>query len=163
MELAIISSGSNLGDRLSYLTKALNFVCHEIGEMDRISNVYQAAPWGKTDQPNFLNQVFGVYSNLEPLKLMDKLLAIEQLMGRKRGEKWGPRSIDLDLLYFGQIIIREERLTLPHSGIAKRRFVLLPISEIYPDFNHPVLGVNQKTLLKNCDDHGEVLVYKNIV
>lgn len=162
MELAIISSGSNLGDRLSYLSKALNFVCDEIGVIDLISSIYQTAAWGKTDQPNFLNQVFGVYSNLEPMKLMDKLLEIEHLLGRERVAKWGPRSIDLDLLYFGQIIIREERLTLPHSGIESRRFVLTPLSEIYPNFNHPVLGINQKTLLQNCDDHGEVLVYKNI-
>ena len=161
MELAIISSGSNLGDRLSNLSKALNFVSHEIGEMDRISSVYQTSAWGKIDQPNFLNQVFGVYSNLEPLKLMGKLLDIEQLMGRERVAKWGPRSIDLDLLYFGQIIIKEERLTLPHREIEIRRFVLTPLSEIYPNFNHPVLGINQKTLLQNCDDHGEVLVYKN--
>jgi len=162
MELAIISSGSNLGIRSDQLKIALERAGKLIGPIDLASSVYQTAAWGKTDQPDFLNQVFGIYTELNPQITMELLLKIEHSMGRKRAEKWGPRSIDLDLLYFGQSQIQSQRLTLPHPGITERRFVLIPLSETYPHFIHPVLKIDQQSLLEKCTDNGIVHLYKNI-
>ena len=161
MELAIISSGSNLGNRLLHLKLALDYVKEKIGTLDLSSNVYQTAAWGKTDQPDFLNQVFGVYTDLNPNAIMDELLKIELLMGRKRVEKWGPRSIDLDLLYCGNKQIQNERLTLPHPEIANRRFILTPLCENYSTLLHPILRISQQKLLESCKDEGVVSIYKS--
>ena len=101
------------------------------------------------------------HNKVNPNAIMDELLKIELLMGRKRVEKWGPRSIDLDLLYCGNKQIQNERLTLPHPEIANRRFILTPLCENYSTLLHPILRISQQKLLESCKDEGVVSIYKS--
>lgn len=151
-----IAIGSNLGDRAENLKKAIREIELKLGAMIKQSSVYETKPWGKTNQPDFFNQVVLVHSNKSPEECLRILSNIEKQMGRKREEKWGTRIIDLDLLYVNGSIIQTEKLLLPHPGIAQRRFVLVPLVEIAPDFLHPLLQKNQWQLLNECPDLLEV-------
>jgi len=151
-----ISLGSNLGDRAENLKKALHAIELHVGTIIKRSSVYETKPWGKSNQPDFFNQVILVHSDMSPKNCLLSLSAIEEQMGRKREEQWGARIIDLDLLYADDIIVQTEKLTLPHPGLAQRRFVLVPLVEIAPDFIHPLLKKNQQQLLNECPDLLEV-------
>lgn len=151
-----ISLGSNLGDRAENLKKALHAIELDVGTIVKRSSQYETKPWGNSNQPDFFNQVILVHSAKSPEDCLFALSAIEQQMGRKREEKWGARIIDLDLLYANDLIIQAKKLTLPHPGIALRRFVLVPLVEIAPDFVHPVLRKDHRQLLSECPDSLEV-------
>lgn len=153
-----ISLGSNLGNRAENLKRAIHGIELNIGPIFRLSSVYETKPWGNNDQPDFLNQVIWVYSEKPPINCLQSLSLIEEQMGRKRSGKWDARMIDLDLLYVDDIVIQSEKLTLPHPGIALRRFVLIPLVEIDPHFIHPQLLLSQKELLRVCPDVLEVKV-----
>jgi 2-amino-4-hydroxy-6-hydroxymethyldihydropteridine diphosphokinase len=155
-----ISMGTNLGNRTENLKMAIRAIELQLGIIIKQSSIYETKPWGKADQPDFLNQVILIHSTKLPRDCMHILSAIENEMGRKREEKWGARIIDLDLLYVNESIIHTEELTLPHPGIPKRRFVLTPLAEIAPDFIHPELKKDQKTLLHECQDLLEVVKLK---
>ena len=151
-----IGLGSNLGDRAKNLKKAIHKIELTIGAIIRQSSIYETKPWGKTNQPDFFNQVVLIHSNKSPEDCLISLSGIEKQMGRKREKKWGERIIDLDLLYVNGYIIETYKLSLPHPGIAQRRFVLVPLVEIAPAFIHPLLLKNQKQLLSECPDLLEV-------
>lgn len=151
-----IALGTNLGDRTKNLKKAIHEIELKVGVIIKQSSVYETKPWGKTNQPDFYNQVILVHSNKTPEECLLTLSGIEKQMGRKRDEKWGARIIDLDLLYMNDSIIETDKLSLPHPGIAQRRFVLVPLVEIAPDFIHPLLQKNQRQLLNECPDLLEV-------
>lgn len=151
-----IALGTNLGDRTENLKKAIHEIELKVGVIIKQSSVYETKPWGKTNQPDFYNQVILVHSNKTPEECLLTLSGIEKQMGRKRDEKWGARIIDLDLLYMNDSIIETDKLSLPHPGIAQRRFVLVPLVEIAPDFIHPLLQKNQRQLLNECPDLLEV-------
>ncbi|MBK5277572.1 MAG: 2-amino-4-hydroxy-6-hydroxymethyldihydropteridine diphosphokinase [Bacteroidia bacterium] len=151
--------GSNLGNREENLLYALNSIQH-IGMVVASSAIYQTKAWGNTLQPDFLNQVVQIAYDKSPHQLLLEIHTLENEMGRLRSEKWGPRIIDIDILFFGQRIINEENLIIPHSGIAMRRFTLLPLSEIAPEFIHPVLNKNCNQLLKECPDTSYVELYQ---
>jgi 2-amino-4-hydroxy-6-hydroxymethyldihydropteridine diphosphokinase len=153
-----IGSGSNLGDRLTALTKAAAELSHDVRVL-KASKVYETPPWGFELQPAFLNQVLQAETDLEPLDLLNYLKGIEEKMGRKATFRYGPRSIDLDILFYDGLIISSEILQIPHPMIAKRAFVLAPMSEIAPDFIHPVLGKSMYELAK-CVDSSGVKVYE---
>jgi 2-amino-4-hydroxy-6-hydroxymethyldihydropteridine diphosphokinase len=131
--------GSNLGDRKGLLDKAIAHIEIEIGPVERRSSVYETQSWGKTDEPNYLNQVIQLRTGLSAQSILRKILNIEKIMGRVREEKWGSRIIDIDILFYGQDIIAEPGLNVPHPELQNRMFTLAPLSELAPDLNHPVL------------------------
>jgi 2-amino-4-hydroxy-6-hydroxymethyldihydropteridine diphosphokinase len=140
--------GSNLGDRKMFLQQAIMHISYDIAPTVVISSVYETQSWGKTDEPDYLNMVIEVTTDLPAKTILDKVLAIEQVMGRKREEKWGSRIIDIDILYYNQNIIDEPGLQIPHPQLHKRRFTLEPLAEIAPNFIHPILR-KSNTQLKN--------------
>lgn len=144
--------GSNLGDKEQNLMTAKAHIEEKIGKIIGQSSIYQTAAWGKNDQPAFYNQVIELATQLKPRPLLEELLTIEQVMGRERKEKWGERLIDLDILYYHQDIIDIDSLKVPHPGIPERRFTLVPLVEIAPDFINPRYKKTNEELLKQCKD-----------
>lgn len=150
---AYLLLGTNLGDRLENLKKAISHVEEEVGVVFAKSSVYETEAWGKTDQPGFLNQAIAVKSDLPPLELLQTLLTIEQKMGRIRLERWGERLIDIDLIFYGDTVLTEaEVLQLPHPEMHNRRFVLEPLNEIAENFIHPVFKEKVSSILANLTD-----------
>lgn len=157
---AFLLLGSNLGDRVEILEKAIRVIENQGIRLLKKSNLYETAAWGKTDQPTFLNQTLEVETILNPRQLMLALQQTELDLGRKRLEKWGPRVIDIDILYYANEIIVEEDLKIPHPEIQNRKFTLAPLAEIAGDFVHPVLNLSNKQLLERNEDPLEVNIYK---
>jgi 2-amino-4-hydroxy-6-hydroxymethyldihydropteridine diphosphokinase len=140
--------GSNLGDRAAYLQQAISHVEMAIAPIVGKSSVYETQSWGKADEPDYLNQVIHLRTVMPPHELLDNIMNVERIMGRERGVKWGSRIIDIDILFYGDALINDEGLTIPHPELHKRLFTLAPLSEIAPGFIHPGLhkSINQ---LKN--------------
>ena len=147
--------GTNLGNKTENLQKALNLLQNSEVHIVDHSSVYQTAPWGKEDQGWFLNMVVKVDSTLSPESLLRHCQDVEQRLGRKRIEKWGSRIIDVDILYYDDIEINQEDLTIPHPGIAMRKFTLIALDELAPDEKHPILNLTQKEMLHVCPDELE--------
>ncbi len=144
--------GNNIGNSQQQLKAAIQHINKTIGKVTRQSALYITAAWGNTDQPDFLNQVIVVETKLAALQTMEAILLIEEKLGRIRTVKNAPRVIDIDILFFNSDIIHEKILTVPHPEIANRRFVLVPLNEVSPNFKHPVLQQNIHQLLTNCSD-----------
>lgn len=151
VKTAVLLLGANLGDRALQLECACKHL-QRLGRIAAQSGVYETAAWGNEHQPAFLNQVVLLDTALAALPLLDELLTIERVLGRQRDEKWGARVIDLDILFFDSDVIQNERLTVPHPHLASRRFTLVPLAEVLPDFVHPVLQQRVRTLLDACPD-----------
>lgn len=132
--------GSNLGDRQGYLRQAISLIEEEVAPVSVASSVYQTQSWGKTDEPDYLNQVICIKTDLPADTILEKILNIELKMGRKRKVKWGSRIIDIDILFYGSDIISQPNLVVPHPQLHNRMFTLAPLAEIAPDFIHPLLG-----------------------
>lgn len=148
--------GSNQEDREQNLKFAREHIHLMAGKVVRRSAVYCTAPWGYTDQPDFYNQVLEVNSELSPFGLLAALEKIMSMLGRVRKIRWGERVIDIDILYYGDLIIDKPDLKIPHPRIPDRRFTLVPLCELAPELIHPVLMCDQQTLLDNCEDELEV-------
>jgi 2-amino-4-hydroxy-6-hydroxymethyldihydropteridine diphosphokinase len=155
-ETVFILLGTNLGDRLENLANARLSIERFPSKIIRASGIYETAAWGNTEQENFYNQVIEIQSKLRPIQLLNKIHETESNLGRIRKEKWGPRSIDIDILFYGDDVVSESSLIIPHPGIPSRRFTLIPLNEIAPKFIHPVLKKKIGTLLQECSDHLEV-------
>jgi 2-amino-4-hydroxy-6-hydroxymethyldihydropteridine diphosphokinase len=140
-----------MGNRAEFLARAEEEITRFIGHIEAASSIIETAPWGKTDQPAFLNQVLKIKTRFPPFFLMESLLDIEKAMGRNRTEKWGPRIIDIDILFFNNRIINEKGLCIPHPHLHEREFVLKPMVEIAPDFVHPVLQKTMSELLQELN------------
>ena len=125
--------GANLGDPAANLRRAVEALTRAGLSFEALSSLYRTKPWGVTDQPDFVNACALARTNLEPLALLDLLQATERALGRRRTLRWGPRAIDIDLLFHGDATWRDARLTLPHPGLMERAFVLLPLAEIAPE------------------------------
>ncbi|GAB4038731.1 2-amino-4-hydroxy-6-hydroxymethyldihydropteridine diphosphokinase [Spirosoma gilvum] len=151
--------GANLGDRIKTLNRAIDLIAERIGSVGQESAIYETAPWGVTDQPTYLNQVLAIETTLKPEELLNQTQAIEQELGRVRIERWGARLIDIDILYYDQLKLQTERLTIPHPYLHQRRFTLVPLAEISPDFVHPILQKTSLELLAECADTSEVGLY----
>jgi 2-amino-4-hydroxy-6-hydroxymethyldihydropteridine diphosphokinase len=152
MEISYILTGGNLGKRQENLEKAAAFIEDRCGKILRRSGLYETAAWGIETQPDFLNQVLELETRLSPEELLIGLLDIEKEMGRIRGEKFGPRTIDLDILLFGSHIMQTPLLEIPHPRIAERRFVLEPLAELIGDQIHPVSCLSIREMLLQCSD-----------
>jgi 2-amino-4-hydroxy-6-hydroxymethyldihydropteridine diphosphokinase len=153
-----ISLGTNLGDREKNLRDAVDLVAQLPGtQLVKQSKIYTTAAWGKTDQPDFLNAVMEISSNLSAGELMEALLQLEEKMGRVRNDHWGPRIIDMDILFYGEEIIDSLTLHVPHPELQNRNFVLVPLHEIAPAFIHPVFKKSAAQLLEECPDKLPVL------
>ena len=128
---AFVGLGSNLGDSAGNVERAIKALA-ELGNVARRSSLYRTQPWGKTDQPAFVNAAVLLETSLEPRQLLAALKAIEVRLGRVPGERWGPRAIDLDLLAYDDLTIDEPDLRVPHAHLHERAFVLVPLAEIAP-------------------------------
>jgi 2-amino-4-hydroxy-6-hydroxymethyldihydropteridine diphosphokinase len=157
----VLGIGGNKGDRASYLAKAREALAKEVALIS-ISQVYESEPWGGVaTNGNFLNQVLLIQTNLSPLALLQLTQKIEHALGRTREQHWGDRTIDIDILYFGDQVSSDTQLTLPHPYLSERRFVLQPLAEILPLMNHPVVGKSAVQLLEECRDLGRVSIWKS--
>ncbi|RFS26317.1 2-amino-4-hydroxy-6-hydroxymethyldihydropteridine diphosphokinase [Chitinophaga silvatica] len=152
MNTAILLIGGNLGDRISNLSKAVQLIAQKAGPVLKISALYQTAPWGSVDQPDYLNQALMIHTSLDALTLLHTLLDIEREIGRIRQEKWGARVIDIDLIFFNDDIISLPELRVPHPRMHLRNFVLVPLLEIIPDYVHPVIKLPIRELAAECID-----------
>jgi 2-amino-4-hydroxy-6-hydroxymethyldihydropteridine diphosphokinase len=155
MNKVFLLLGSNVGNRERALSDATGLL-QESGSLISFSSVYQTAAWGKSDQPDFLNQVIILETALSAENLLKKVLEIEIKLGRVRSNKWAERTIDIDILYFNREIIISEHLKIPHPEIQFRRFTLIPLTEVAPDFKHPVLNITSAQMLESCKDRLEV-------
>ncbi len=172
MKNVYILLGSNRGDREGTQANARSMITEMAGEIVKASPVYETAPWGFDDAVPFLNQVVEIDTELTPEALMDKLLTIEVRLGRIRpfdgcgcevpaGGKGEPavyagRTIDLDILFYGDRLVFSESLMIPHPRLHERRFTLVPLSDVAPDFVHPLLKRPVSALLRECRDKSEV-------
>jgi len=140
--LAYVGLGANLGPREVTLLRAVHLIAEADGvEVVGVSQLRETDPVGLTDQPRFLNGAAAVETSLAPRELLDLLLSVERELGRVRAERWGPRTIDLDLLVFGDEIVDEPGLRVPHPRLPERRFVLEPLAELDPELTIPGLGL----------------------
>lgn len=152
MNISYLLIGGNQGDRLARLATAREYISSEGGRIGAISALYETAAWGKNDQPDFLNQALEVATMQDAPAWLSTLLGIEAKMGRLRDERYGPRIIDIDILFFNNSIIHLPQLTIPHPEIQNRRFALTPLEEIAPFLIHPVLHKTISELLTECTD-----------
>lgn len=140
-----LSIGSNMGDKKKYIRDALCAI-GQFSEMNAVSKFYRTKPYGNMDQPDFINFAVEISTHLEPEDLLGRLQAVEASLGRVRSIKWGPRPIDLDILFYDKRIIQTQQLTVPHPDLQNRLFVLRPMMDIAPDLVHPVLGESIRNL-----------------
>jgi len=150
--------GSNIGDRLGFLNRAAAEISRLRGTtIVWASSVYETSPVGKEPQASFLNAVLEVTTSLPPGELLPEVKGLEQKIGRSPGERWGPREIDIDILLYDGVVVRDAAVAVPHPEMENRRFVLVPLREIAPDVVHPVSGMTVEELARACRDSGRVV------
>jgi 2-amino-4-hydroxy-6-hydroxymethyldihydropteridine diphosphokinase len=152
--------GGNVGDRLQNLQQAVIAINRTCGDVLRQSAIYETAAWGKTDQQPFLNQALLLETAFTAFQLLEHVLEAETLLGRVRKERYGPRVIDIDILFFNYDIISEPELVIPHPEIQNRRFALTPLAAIAPGYLHPILHKTVNELLRECPDILEVKEFR---
>jgi len=158
MSKAVVALGSNLGDRKANLESAIE----KIAETEKVlqkSKIYETEPVGFKEQGWFLNQVIEIETEKTPRQLLGQLLVIENQLNRVRDVKNGPRTIDLDILYFGDLVIEEDSLKVPHSRMEGRKFVLIPLNDILPEKIHPKTGKTSSQMLKELKSDEKVSIF----
>lgn len=153
-----LSIGSNLGERVNNLTVAIQKLKkHPRLKVLRVSRVYETEPLEKYDQPDFLNVAVEIETDLGPLELLRELKTIESEMGRIQSERWGPRVIDLDIIFYGDLRYSDSQLTIPHMRYRTRRFVLLPLADLCKDKKDPLTGMTVAELLESPTAEGKAV------
>ncbi|HAF60856.1 MAG TPA: 2-amino-4-hydroxy-6-hydroxymethyldihydropteridine diphosphokinase [Anaerolineaceae bacterium] len=145
--------GTNLGDRLENLHKALQAI-QRFADLKKVSSTYETEPWGYTEQPTFLNQVLAASTMRSPFEVLNSIKSIEGEIGRTPTFRYGPRIIDIDILFYDNILLEDARLILPHPHITERAFVMVPLDEIAPNYIHPALQLTIHELIKDMDTSG---------
>ena len=159
MERCFILFGSNMGDKNKIYVQACLLINNRCGRIVQVSSAYESEPWGFETKEWFLNRLIVVETALEPEEMLRQLLDIEAELGRVRhpeAEGYISRTVDLDILYYGSRIVLTDNLTIPHPRLHQRRFALLPLCEVVPEFVHPAFNLTQTELLKRCFDFSEV-------
>lgn len=152
MAIVYLGLGSNLGDRKDNLDNAIDALQnHEDIDVTNRSKVHETEPYGKTDQPEFMNMCVEIDTNMSPLNLLETILGIEHSLGRVRAEAWGPRSIDIDILLYEDLELKLDDLSIPHKEMHKRSFVLEPLAEIAGGAKHPGFGLTVNELREKLD------------
>lgn len=155
--LAYIGIGSNLGDKVRNCREAIERIgAAEENKLVGRSSLYRTEPWGNEKQDWFVNAVIAIRTSFDPDGLLQHLKNVEEQLEKKKEERWGPRNIDLDILFFNDEILETPSLTVPHPFLHLRRFVLVPLQEICPDFIHPQLKLSVRELLERTNDEKKV-------
>jgi 2-amino-4-hydroxy-6-hydroxymethyldihydropteridine diphosphokinase len=160
MHTVYLLLGSNKGDRLKYLLLAKYFLQQQAGDVLQSSKVYVTEPWGKLNQPRYLNQALLMKTDKSPLQLLKIAQKIEKGLGRSNKHHYSARIIDIDILFFDDVILRAKNLTIPHPRLHLRNFTLQPLHELSATYSHPVLKKTIEQLAKDCDDTGKVSIFK---
>jgi 2-amino-4-hydroxy-6-hydroxymethyldihydropteridine diphosphokinase len=158
MHQAVLLIGGNLDDRVQLIRRA-HLLLSDFGQIVSASNLYETQAWGNVSEGNFLNQALVLKTTKSPLALLEATQEIEHQLGRSREVHWGNRTMDIDMIYFDDLVYQDEKLTLPHPLLAERNFVLIPLVEILPDFVHPVFHLTNRELLRQCVDQNKVEQY----
>lgn len=153
MPTVYIALGTNLGDRLENLRRAMAGL-PPAADPQEVSPVYETPPWGIEDQPAFLNQVIRAETELPPNELLAYLKRLERELGRQKTVRYGPRLIDLDILFYDDLVVELPGLTIPHPRLAERAFVLVPLADLAPNLRHPITGHTVQELLEQTDTTG---------
>ena len=159
MSIVFLALGSNEGDREQHLKAAISRIAAVGGTVQQVSPVYETAPWGVTDQPDYLNLVMQIETALLPHELLAAMQETEAALHRVREVRWGQRTIDIDVLFYDNEVINTPDLVVPHPRIQDRRFVLVPLADIAPALLHPVLQQTVAMLLAECPDELEVRLF----
>jgi 2-amino-4-hydroxy-6-hydroxymethyldihydropteridine diphosphokinase len=153
MHTLVLSTGSNLGDRLQNLDMAQKLIEEKIGHIRKSSSIYESRAWGYESENNYYNQCLEVQTEFEVEKSLERIIQIERILGRKkRAKEYTDRIIDIDIIFFDDHIQESDLLTIPHSKMQDRRFVLVPLAEILPLYEHPVMHKTVRELLGICTD-----------
>ena len=156
MAKVYLGLGSNQGDRAAHLANARQEIANQIGKLDRVSDIYESAPWGLIEQPWFLNQVVRVITPMDPWAVLEGVKYIEKKIGRLETVKWGPRLIDIDILFYNHIRLLSPDLQIPHLYLHRRAFVLWPLADIAPGLVHPAYNKTVLQLIEENDDDGQI-------
>jgi 2-amino-4-hydroxy-6-hydroxymethyldihydropteridine diphosphokinase len=158
MHKIFLGIGGNIGNKQVNFNKVYTFIKNELGEIVKRSSVYETPPWGFSANENFWNQVLIIETRFSPTDVLQKITEIENTFGRERETgKYNSREMDIDILYFDELIIETEKLVIPHPRIQYRKFVLVPLNEIAYDFKHPLLRLTSFQMLEKCKDESVIL------
>lgn len=155
--IVFLCIGGNLGERLENLEETRDFLTFNFGDIETASSVYETEAWEMQDAPAFLNQVIRIKTELSVEELLLEIKELEEFYGRERGgEGYQSREMDVDILFYDDLVREDEKVIIPHPRLHERKFVLVPLAEIAPELEHPKLKKNVTLLLKECEDKSEV-------